>query len=354
MKKSILGVFGLSLLLAACNELTLTAPNSVTLSSSRVLKVETAADGTGSVLSARTLTYGTTVTAYAVLRDGNGTFVSNPSVTWSLSSAIGTLSATTGTSVVLTPTTASGTATLSATADSRTGSSGTLTASFTPTNISGISLWLDAGSTAMTALSLADADPVVLWPDSSGAGNPANQAATAANRPTYRTAVANSRPVVRFDGANDVLTLKTALNMQAGTFVVVGLPAGGNTGPYLGSSATANVQFGYDNAGNAQATDGTTPHVAVRAAPAAFEILTLTSAGAGLSTDLWANGTVSLIAGVTPTWAVTFDQIGSTNTAGAYTGDIAEVIAYSSALSTTDLAALHSYLSTKYNITLGL
>jgi len=52
-------------------------------------RVETAADGSGSVVGAQSITAGNSITVYAVTRNASGTFVGNPSATWSLQSTTG-------------------------------------------------------------------------------------------------------------------------------------------------------------------------------------------------------------------------------------------------------------------------
>ena len=71
---------------------------------------------------------------------------------------------------------------------------------FSPSDISGLKLWLKAD--AITGLS--DGDPVTTWSDSSGQGNDATQS-TAGQKPLYKTAIQNSLPAVRFDATDDVL-----------------------------------------------------------------------------------------------------------------------------------------------------
>ena len=55
--------------------------------------------------------------------------------------------------------------------------------------LAGLVLWLSASAIG----GLADGDPVVTWPDSSGQGNDVTQA-TASKRPLYKTAIQNGRP----------------------------------------------------------------------------------------------------------------------------------------------------------------
>jgi len=66
--------------------------------------------------------------------------------------------------------------------------------------IGGLVLHLDAD--AITGLN--DGDKVATWEDLSGEGNDATQA-TEANRPTYKTDILNGKPVVRFDGSGSYM-----------------------------------------------------------------------------------------------------------------------------------------------------
>ncbi|MEI6607001.1 MAG: Ig-like domain repeat protein [Verrucomicrobiota bacterium] len=52
-------------------------------------RVETTADGSGTVVGAQSITAGNSITVYAVTRNASGAFVGNPSATWSLQSTTG-------------------------------------------------------------------------------------------------------------------------------------------------------------------------------------------------------------------------------------------------------------------------
>ncbi len=69
------------------------AGNSGTLSVSSqapaTVTVETASDGTGTVITAQNVTAGATVTGFAIQRDGSGTFLANIAATWSLTNVTG-------------------------------------------------------------------------------------------------------------------------------------------------------------------------------------------------------------------------------------------------------------------------
>lgn len=81
---------------------------------------------------------------------------------------------------------------------------------FAPSNIAGLSLWLDASNGLFDATSggnpvVADGSSVARWEDRSGNSRNASQA-TSANRPILKTAVQNGRNGIRFDGSNDSMT----------------------------------------------------------------------------------------------------------------------------------------------------
>ena len=61
----------------------------VTAGTATSVLVETAADGSGSVVSARTVTSGGTVTGYAITRDASNNFVANVAATWALINKLG-------------------------------------------------------------------------------------------------------------------------------------------------------------------------------------------------------------------------------------------------------------------------
>ena len=113
----------------------LTSTNSgtitVTAGTATQVRVETAADGSGTVVPAQNVASGSTLTVYAISRDANGNFVANVTATWSLQSITGgvvsgDLSPTSGTSSTFTGHVI-GTATIHAVVGSFTGNSGTIT-----------------------------------------------------------------------------------------------------------------------------------------------------------------------------------------------------------------------------------
>jgi len=104
------------------------------------VRAETAADGTGQIVQAQSVTVGTPVTAYSISRDASHVFVSNAVATWSLTSITGgvvagdLVPASDYKSAVFTPH-ASGSATIHATISGLTSvDSGVITVTSAPTN----------------------------------------------------------------------------------------------------------------------------------------------------------------------------------------------------------------------------
>ncbi len=65
------------------------APFTVVAGAATQVRVETAANGSGSVVAAQNLTSGNSLTVYAISRDGAGNFVANVAATWSLQGITG-------------------------------------------------------------------------------------------------------------------------------------------------------------------------------------------------------------------------------------------------------------------------
>ena len=81
---------------------------------------------------------------------------------------------------------------------------------FEPSDIAGLSLWLDATTGLFDATSggnpvNTDGGSVARWEDQSGNSRNASQTISA-NRPILKTAVQNGRNGIRFDGSNDSMT----------------------------------------------------------------------------------------------------------------------------------------------------
>lgn len=239
--------------------------------------------------------------------------------------------------------------------------SGVAMATFVPSDISGLTLWLKADGTlwqdsARTTPATADGAPVGAWDDASGAGAHVTQS-TSDNRPTLKTGIINSKPVLRFDGSND----RMAGSASAATkpFTAFALFKAANvsvTSTMLGASTAGGLHWRIDQAGAhpqeilrqdteliASGTGGqtTAAHiVAVTYGSAGAWAFYLDGAGAGSGTN-----------NKTFTASTTTVGYNGSNNVELCNGDLAEIIKYDSALSTTDLNRVGNYLESKYGVT---
>lgn len=213
---------------------------------------------------------------------------------------------------------------------------------FTPTQITGLKLWLKAD-----ALVLSNNDPVASWTDSSGLNNHATQG-TAGFRPIYKTnAINTTLPVVRFDQTDDFLeTPNFSLAQPCTVFVVtkfnqafaanVTMFDGLNLLPMgvFRTSATAIGMF----------APGAGPSVATT--PEAFHAYSFIFNGAS-SEERVDGGTAGTgdpgAGGGGGFWINQYDA------GGAFGGqDMAEMLAYQGLVSAGNQTLIFAYLKTKY------
>jgi hypothetical protein len=107
-------------------------------------------------------------------------------------------------------------------------------AAFSPLDIPGLKLWLDASQ----IVGLNDGDAVTTWSDLSGNGNHATQA-TASKKPTYKNT--GGKVFVKFDGVDDFMT--GALAAVAQPFTVALRVKQPNDGFSISSSGLAYFPY---------------------------------------------------------------------------------------------------------------
>lgn len=233
---------------------------------------------------------------------------------------------------------------------------------FSPSDISGLKLWLKADSYVGS-----DGDKVGTWTDSSSAAN--NATASGTDRPTYKTGIVNSKPVMRFTSANSEhmatgSNIGVSGNLNCTIFVVTKptstsvamCPVGlGNTGTdtrlsLVGAGVNSgqySVSFGGGDWWNDTTTVDNT----------AFHTICLKkSAGAeNTTTTIYKDGTAGSNNGGSDTATpnvtaapASIGQLGADIVNSKYDGDIAEVIIYDTALSDSNRNNVESYLRTKY------
>lgn len=221
-------------------------------------------------------------------------------------------------------------------------------AAFSPTDIAGLQLWLDASQ--ITGLN--DGDAVATWADASGNANDVTQG-TASKRPTYQTSEINGKPCVRFDGVDDFLRCTTFSQAQALTVLCVS--------KYTETSARTRRMF-----------DGATSRVLI-GQQGGTDLLFFAGSLAPTYTGYtlpwpWRYYT-GIFNGASSQQFVNGASIGTANPGGQslidlvvgcgfylgsptefWLGDIAELIIYDSSLSAGNLALLHAYIASKYGL----
>lgn len=226
---------------------------------------------------------------------------------------------------------------------------------FDPRSIAGLSLWLDATQGVTTV-----SNKVSVWADQSGNGQNFSQG-TANLRPEY-TSTLNGKAVISFSQP-----LSTALTRTG----VTNADIGGSGGVSFWIVFRVSSQAGYVTCQFPGATNGFDRFSNGASFPAQFRSARAESLSLGMpdtgtvlygqivnvaaNTHSWrrqsaqrASGTPDYTnwrAGTNATWLIG----GGGN--GNLTGDIAEIIIYDNPLGTTQIAAVESYLATKWGAT---
>ncbi len=211
---------------------------------------------------------------------------------------------------------------------------------FTPAAISGLTIWLDASQ--LTGLS--DGNAISSWTDFSGGSHHAVQA-SGTRQPLYKTNIQNGKPVVRFDGSNDsIATPSFTFNNPLTVFVVANITVVAATNRFLIDGATdLSTPMTYN--GTSSLLAAAPMSVTITGGVWHAHCLIVKGANSTLRTDGGSpstgthNGNPS---GLT---------IGSEADLSAFTflgGDVAEVLAYNSALSDADRGLVEAYLRAKW------
>lgn len=257
-----------------------------------------------------------------------------------------------------------------------------------PTQITGLQLWLDATDAdtlfdATSGGSLVAADGgVARWEDKSGNARHATQG-TSANRPARKTAIQGGKDVLRFDGSNDSLSIASSkaafkfLHTSNHTVFIVFENENASYDPLVCTNSGGTDSVGLNiYAGDAGAGTGALAHQVFRGVSgtsvinsasdqsyltAGWNVVSVT----GKPTDGTAANRSSIrknggaaVTNNAATGATSANDshsdllIGRDGTPFDYHGgDIAEIIIYDSALSDTDRAAVENYLLAKWAIT---
>ena len=225
---------------------------------------------------------------------------------------------------------------------------------FKPTDISGCTLWLEA----RFLTGYADGASVDRWADLSGLGRDAVQA-TGSKQPTFKTNILNGYPVIRFDGTDDVLNTAsaafvgsdgtwTAFAVVTSTASAIKLIVNGDNGTtirvaqflrYLDGTSAQSIAF--DTAHNAY-TDSVS-------AWSGWDVLEAVRDGTSVETFINGTGNGSTATANTPDGTSTVVNIGDFSLGSfCLPGDLAAVLLYNRALTTTERLTIRTYCNARY------
>ena len=226
-----------------------------------------------------------------------------------------------------------------------------------------LAVWLKADGNVYSSsgVTATDGDTVSEWDNAASTTVEATQS-TAGNRPTFRTDRVNGRDAVSFDGTDDFFGLDvSAIKGSNYTLYGVGVRGDGNANYLLGSpggTANEHAHFGYLSSTTARLGQGSNDlDITVPGYDAAAESPFLLSGGYDSATG----HAVSEVRDGVETTGSNTNLTGLSGTAAGYVGrhasdyydgDIAEVVAYSRALTAAEERRVRSYLALKYGISL--
>ena len=217
---------------------------------------------------------------------------------------------------------------------------------FSPRQISGCSLWLDAAdSSTVTGTS-----PITAWTDKSGAG----RTVTITSGPTYGTTSQAGNRTMSFN--NNTITTSIASAVGTGDFTLVAVwyqsAAGTNTVLSLGTVASSSQSLGFSGNKYNFYQFGDVNESAYSTATPSWVVQIGTRIGS--VKKVYINGNL----GTTPS-STSYDVSVTTVTIGkgdnfAISGEIGEILIYTGTMSDTSRQLLESYLAQKWGLTASL
>ena len=226
------------------------------------------------------------------------------------------------------------------------------------TPVAGYTAWYDASQEAYS-----NNDPVDSWTDRSA--NALTVSNTLTLRPTFKTNIINGKPVIRFDGSSQFLgssgdALGTAITPSAYTIFVVFNAAAISTAngstwdnPALVSDTGGDEYFSINLKSTpaifAYNWDTNDDNVSKSISTGTNYIVQTRHESGNLYVSLNAGSESSVASGDTGDIANKL-YVGVGNSIRFFQGDIAEIIIYNTALSTSDIALNYSYLNGKYAV----
>ena len=217
---------------------------------------------------------------------------------------------------------------------------------FSPRQISGLGLWLDAAdSSTVTGTS-----PITAWTDKSGTG----RTVTITSGPTYGTTFQAGNRTLSFN--NNTITTSIASAVGTGDFTLVAVwyqsAAGTNTVLSLGTVASSSQSLGFSGNKYNFYQFGDVNESAYSTATPSWVVQIGTRIGS--VKKVYINGNV----GTTPS-STSYDASVTTVTIGkgdnfAISGEVGEILIYTGTMSDTSRQLLESYLAQKWGLTASL
>ncbi len=216
---------------------------------------------------------------------------------------------------------------------------------FDPTSISGLSLWLNAG----TITGFDDGDLVDSWLDQSGQTIPNNVTqGTASKQPTFQTNEVNGYPAVRFDGNDDNMDLSSKISTARTLFVVIRFDGDqgdyssiwGRSSAYHGDGSLFKAQYIFDN----KYLEGTYAHPGYIGGEWYENEIIIDPITTTIKKNNW------VVLSVVTSADVAFDLLASDRDVvnRFINADIAEMLVYDNAVSDIDRQGIEQYLLDKY------
>ena len=232
-----------------------------------------------------------------------------------------------------------------------------------PANVStGLQMWLDAN-----ALSLSDGTAISSWTDQSGNNKHAVQDTTAF-QPKFRTNIVNGKPAIVFDGTNDYLAFNGNIIVNTNYTIIAVLRRNiGSTAHhcFLGGTKTSqnkNLHIGWQSNNtfyHAQYSNDYAMRVTNYSAGEQPLIVSLRHSNT-LGNDTYIDGGLrgldmyaGRLAHLTEWNGAAIGRYIDGSINPRFNGWVAELIMYNRYLSETERKAIESYLSAKYNVSIG-
>ncbi len=236
---------------------------------------------------------------------------------------------------------------------------------FSPTDINGLTLWLDASDAATITKNASD--QVSGWDDKSSNGIDFSQSGGTALRPIHGASQINSLDVVNFDGSAQFMTHGTALSniIDAANFTFFAVYEVDSFASGVGFNVYSNPAVIADTGGilglhladvsgsgklQAYNYDGSPDSVQLVHSTATPVLSTIRHVSGILYHGLDGGTESSIVSGDTSTMAGTLRLGSNFNGAKFFNGKLAELLVYDAALGTSDIADVQTYLKDKWGI----